>query len=55
MSSGVAVIFVASGNWLNYHRENDELLRSCEVEELEESLTRLLNNELSKVTFGVYG
>ena len=35
-----------SGDWLNYHKENDEVLLSSEVEELEESLTKLLNNEL---------
>lgn len=39
----------ASGEWLNYHREDDEVLLSCEVEELEESLTKLLNNELNEV------
>lgn len=39
----------ASGDWLNYHKEDDEVLLSCEVEELEESLTKLLNNELSEV------
>ena len=25
-----------SGDWLNYHKENDEVLLSCEVEELAE-------------------
>ncbi len=39
----------ASGDWLNYHGEESEVLLSCEVEELEESLTRLLNNELREV------
>lgn len=39
----------ASGDWLNYHKEDAEVLLSCEVEELEESLTKLLNNELSEV------
>lgn len=39
----------ASGDCLNYHKEEDEVLLSCEVEELEESLTKLLNNELLEV------
>ena len=39
----------SSGEWLNYHKENDEVLLSCEVEELEEYLTKLLNNELTEV------
>ena len=33
----------ASGDWLNYHKEDDEVLLSCEVDDLEESLTKLLN------------
>lgn len=36
----------SSGDWLNYHREDDAILLSCEVEELEEALTKLLNGEL---------
>lgn len=39
----------SSGDWLNYHKEEDEVLLSCEVEELEESLTKLMNNELSEI------
>ena len=39
----------SSGAWLNYYKENDEVLLSCEVEELEEYLTKLLNNELLEV------
>lgn len=39
----------ASGDWLNYHREEDEVFLSSEVEELEEYLTKLLNNELTEV------
>ena len=38
-----------SGDWLNYHKEDDEILLSCEVEELEVSLTKLLNDELSEI------
>lgn len=36
-----------SGDWLNYHKENDEVLLSCEVEELAEAFTELLDNKLS--------
>lgn len=32
-------------DWLNYHKEDDEVLLSCEVEGLEEALTKLLNGE----------
>ena len=35
--------------WLNYHRENDEVLLSCEVEGLAHSLDDLLNDKLSEV------
>jgi len=38
----------ASGDWLNYHKEDDEVLLSCEVDDLEESLTKLLTNELTE-------
>lgn len=38
-----------SGDWLNYHREDDEILLSCEIEELETSLTKLLNDELEEI------
>ena len=31
----------ASGDWLNYHKEDDEVLLSCEIEGLEEALTKL--------------
>ena len=37
-----------SEDWLNYHREDTEVLLSCEVEELEENLSQLLNNQLSE-------
>lgn len=38
-----------SGEWLNYHKENDEVLLSCEVQMLEEDLTKLLNDELEEI------
>ena len=38
-----------SGEWLNYHKEDDEVLLSSEVENLKEYLTKLLNGELSEV------
>ena len=34
---------------IDYHRENDEVLLSCEVEEIEAALTKLLNDELEAV------
>lgn len=39
-----------SGDWLNYHKEDDEVLLSCEVEELAEKLTKLLEDELTENT-----
>ena len=38
-----------SGEWLNYHKEDDEVLLSSEVENLKEYLTKLLNGELFEV------
>ena len=38
-----------SGEWLNYHKEDDEVFLSSEVENLKEYLTKLLNGELSEV------
>ena len=38
-----------SGDWLHYHGEDDEVLLSCEVEALEKTLTKLLNDELEEV------
>ena len=38
-----------SRDWLNYHKNDDTVLLSCEVEALEESLTKLLANKLSEV------
>lgn len=40
----------SSGSWLDYHRENDEVLLSCEVETLAESIEELLNDQLEDVT-----
>lgn len=40
----------SSGDWLNYHKENDEVLLSCEVEQLTKSLTELLANNLMEET-----
>ena len=40
----------SSGNWLNYHKENDEVLLSHEVKELAEAFTKLLDNKLSEET-----
>ena len=41
-------LFVA-GDWLNLHREDDEILLSSEIEELEAYLTELLTDKLSEV------
>ena len=38
-----------SGEWLDYHKEDDEVFLSSEVENLKEYLTKLLNGELSEV------
>jgi len=38
----------SSGDWLDYHSENDEILLSAEVEGLEKALTELLDNNLSE-------
>ncbi len=37
-----------SGDWLNYHRENDEIFLCSEIEELESVFTMLLNGEISE-------
>ncbi len=37
-----------SGDWLNYHKENDEVFLSCEVEALEGMLSKMLNNQLEE-------
>ena len=38
----------SSGEWLNYHKENDEVLLCYEIEELAESLTDLIDDKLSE-------
>ena len=38
-----------SGEWLNYHKEDNEVFLSSEVENLEACLTKLINGELSEV------
>jgi hypothetical protein len=38
----------SSGVWLNYHKENDEVLLSSEVKYLAEAFTELLDNKLSE-------
>ena len=40
----------SSGSWLDYHKENDEVLLSCEVETLAENLGKLLNDEIAEIT-----
>lgn len=35
-----------SRDWLNYHRENDEIILCSEVEELESTFTMLLNGDI---------
>lgn len=37
-----------SGDWLNYHKENDELFLSYEVQELADGFSDLLNNRLKE-------
>lgn len=37
------------GYWLNYHKDNDQILLSCEVEELAQALDDLLLDKLSEV------
>ena len=41
---------LSSGDWLNYHIENDEVLLSAEVETLAKAFTKLLDNKLTEVT-----
>lgn len=36
-------------SWLNYQRDNDEVLLSCEIEDLAHSLDDLLEDELSEI------
>ena len=42
---------LTSGDWLNYYVEDDELLLSSEVDELENNLTLLIENKFSDVAF----
>lgn len=37
-----------SGSWLNYQSTDNEVLLSCEIEELERSLTQLLDGEITE-------
>ena len=39
----------SSDNWLHYHGENDEVLLSYEVDQLEEACTKLLDNKLTEI------
>lgn len=39
----------SSENWLNYHKENDEILLCCELDELIDALTDLIDNEIQEV------
>ncbi len=41
---------LASKNWLNYMIENDELLLTCEIQTLAESLQKLLNDGFNEIT-----
>lgn len=37
-----------SNNWLNYKSVDNEVLLSCEIEELEQSLTKLLDGKITE-------
>lgn len=37
-----------SDSWLNYQSVDNEVLLSCEIEELEQSLTQLINGEITE-------
>ena len=39
----------SSEKWLNYHKENDEILLSNEVEDLEDNLTKLIDNKILEI------
>ena len=39
---------LSSGEWLNYSKEDDEILLCSEIDGLVENLTELLNNEISE-------
>ncbi|MCH1940333.1 WapI family immunity protein [Holdemania massiliensis] len=38
----------SSGEFLNYHKENDEVFLCCEVEALETALTELLDKKIQR-------
>lgn len=38
----------SSENWLNYHKGNDEILLCCELDELTDALTDLIDNKIQK-------
>lgn len=38
----------SSENWLKYHKENDEILLCCELDELTNALTDLLDNKIQE-------
>ena len=38
----------SSGEWLNYHKEDDEILLCSEIKELETVLTMLINGEIKE-------
>lgn len=38
-----------SGNWLNYQSADNEVLLSCEIDELENSLTQLLDGNITEI------
>ena len=39
-----------SNNWMNYTSVDNEVLLSCEIEELEQSLTKLLDGKITEKT-----
>lgn len=41
---------LSSGNWLNYRKVLDEVLLSCEVENIADNLQKLLNDNLTEKT-----
>ena len=41
-------VLLSSGDWLNYNKEDDEVLLCSEIDWLVEDLTELLNNEISE-------
>ena len=43
-----------SDSWLNYQSVDNEVLLSCEIEELEQSLTQLLNGEITEKKMILY-